>query len=59
MRLHIRRAANDDHESKIHDIIATKEKQAAPKETFVFPVALTSKRPMKSDKRAQGDILSP
>ncbi len=36
MGLHIRRAANADHESQIHDIIATKEKQAAAKQTFVF-----------------------
>jgi len=33
--------------------MSAKEKQAAPKETFVFPAPLTSKRPMKSDKRAQ------
>lgn len=28
MSLRIRRAANDDHESKIHDLITAKEKQA-------------------------------
>lgn len=31
------------------DIITAKVKQAALKETFVFPAALTSKRLMKSD----------
>ena len=37
MSLLIRRAANVDHESKIHDIIAAKEKQATAKQAFVFP----------------------
>jgi len=32
----------------IHDIIAAEEKQATAKQAFVFPAALTSKRPMKS-----------
>ncbi len=37
-------------EKKKYDIIAAKEKQATAKQAFVFPAALTSKRPMKSDK---------
>ncbi len=48
--MHVRRAANGEHKSMIYDIIATVEKQATAKQAFVFPTALTSKRPMKSDR---------
>jgi len=51
--LHVRRAANGDHESKIHDIIAAKENQATPQEAFGFHAALTGKRPMKSDRKRE------
>ncbi len=33
-----------------YNILAAKEKEAAAKPTFTFPAAVTSKRPMKSDK---------
>jgi len=33
--------------------MSAEENQATPKEAFGFPAPLTSKRPMKSDKRAQ------
>ncbi len=33
-----------------YNVLAAKEKEAAAKPTFTFPAAITSKRPMKSDK---------
>ncbi len=54
--MHVRRTANDDHESLIHDIIIAGEKQAPQSgicfseeiEDFLYDI--TSKRPMKSDR---------
>lgn len=40
----------------LHDIIVAEENQAAPKKTFGFPAALTSKRPMKSDKKRESAV---
>lgn len=38
-------------EQILPDIMSAEEKQAAAKQTFVFPAVLMSKRPMKSDKK--------